>query len=49
MPVDSSEMVGKSDYLHSVFVEAPSAQVGDLVQVKIVESAPNSLRGALAA
>ena len=43
------QMVGKSDYLHSVFVEAPNAKVGDLVQVKILESAPNSLRGALAA
>ena len=43
------QMIGKSDYLHSVFVEAPRAQVGDLVQVRIVESAPNSLRGELAA
>ncbi|MFV0300509.1 MAG: tRNA (N6-isopentenyl adenosine(37)-C2)-methylthiotransferase MiaB, partial [Paracoccus sp. (in: a-proteobacteria)] len=43
------QMVGKSDYLHSVFVEAPHAQVGDLVQVRIVESAPNSLHGELAA
>ncbi|MBU3029573.1 tRNA (N6-isopentenyl adenosine(37)-C2)-methylthiotransferase MiaB [Paracoccus marinaquae] len=43
------QMVGKSDYLHSVFVEAPEAQVGDLVQVRIVESAPNSLHGELVA
>ena len=42
------QMVGKSDYLHSVFVDAPDAEVGDLVQVRIVESAPNSLRGELA-
>ncbi|SES87331.1 tRNA (N6-isopentenyl adenosine(37)-C2)-methylthiotransferase MiaB [Paracoccus homiensis] len=41
------QMVGKSDYLHSVFVEAPDAQIGDLVQVRIVESAANSLRGEL--
>ncbi|MDO5621116.1 MAG: tRNA (N6-isopentenyl adenosine(37)-C2)-methylthiotransferase MiaB [Paracoccus sp. (in: a-proteobacteria)] len=41
------QMVGKSDYLHSVFVAAPEAQIGDLVQVRIVESAPNSLRGEL--
>ena len=43
------QMVGKSDYLHSVFVDAPNAAIGDLVQVDIVESAPNSLRGVLAA
>lgn len=44
---EAGQMVGKSDYLHSVFVEAPEAQIGDLVQVRIVESAPNSLRGEL--
>ena len=43
------QMIGKSDYLHSVFVEAPQAQVGDLVQVRIVASASNSLQGELAA
>ena len=43
------QMVGKSDYLHSVFVDAPNAAIGDLVQVDIVEFAPNSLRGVLAA
>ena len=42
------QMVGKSDYLHSVFVQAPEAAVGDLVQVRIVASAPNSLQGELA-
>ncbi|MFI0396001.1 tRNA (N6-isopentenyl adenosine(37)-C2)-methylthiotransferase MiaB [Paracoccus jiaweipingae] len=41
------QMVGKSDYLHSVFVEAPQAQIGDLVRVEILESAPNSLKGRL--
>ncbi|MDQ1900455.1 tRNA (N6-isopentenyl adenosine(37)-C2)-methylthiotransferase MiaB [Paracoccus sp. WLY502] len=41
------QMIGKSDYLHSVFVDAPQAQVGDLVSVRIVESAANSLRGEL--
>ncbi|WP_234854779.1 tRNA (N6-isopentenyl adenosine(37)-C2)-methylthiotransferase MiaB [Paracoccus everestensis] len=43
------QMIGKSDYLHSVFVDAPRAQVGDLVQVRIVASASNSLQGELAA
>ena len=42
------QMIGKSDYLHSVFVDAPQAQVGDLVRVRIVGSAANSLHGELA-
>lgn len=46
---EPGQMVGKSDYLHSVFVDAPQGQVGELVQVRIVESAPNSLRGELVA
>ncbi len=45
----SGQMVGKSDYLHAVFVEAPEAKVGDLVRVRILSSAPNSLEGALVA
>ena len=43
------QMVGKSDYLHAVFVDAPQARVGDLVAVDIIGSAPNSLEGRLAA
>jgi len=43
----AGQLVGKSDYLHSVFVHAPDAQVGDLVQVRIRASAPNSLEGEL--
>ncbi|AUH34548.1 tRNA (N6-isopentenyl adenosine(37)-C2)-methylthiotransferase MiaB [Paracoccus tegillarcae] len=46
---EAGQIIGKSDYLHSVFVEAPDAQIGDLVQVRIVESATNSLQGELAA
>ncbi|MDO5613841.1 MAG: tRNA (N6-isopentenyl adenosine(37)-C2)-methylthiotransferase MiaB [Paracoccus sp. (in: a-proteobacteria)] len=44
---EAGQMVGKSDYLHAVFVHAPNAQIGDLLPVRIVESAPNSLRGEL--
>ena len=43
------QMVGKSDYLHAVFVDAPQAQVGDLMRVRITASAANSLAGALVA
>lgn len=39
------QMIGKSDYLHSVFVDTTEAEIGDLLQVQIVESASNSLHG----
>ncbi|WP_424968528.1 tRNA (N6-isopentenyl adenosine(37)-C2)-methylthiotransferase MiaB [Dinoroseobacter sp. S375] len=41
------QMVGKSEHLHAVHVEAPNAARGDLVRVRIEESAANSLRGTL--
>jgi len=41
------QMVGKSDYLHAVHVEAPDLVAGDIRRVKIVEAGPNSLKGAL--
>ena len=41
------QMVGKSDYLHAVFVAAPEARAGDLVRVRITASAPNSLAAEL--
>lgn len=44
---NDGQMVGKSDYLHAVFVEAPQAKVGDLVRVRITHSAANSLAGEL--
>ena len=43
----AGQMIGKSDYLHSVFVEAPDANIGDLVEVEITRSATNSLAGRL--
>lgn len=43
------QIIGKSDYLHSVFVEAPETHIGQLAQVRIIESARNSLRGELVA
>ncbi|THH37140.1 tRNA (N6-isopentenyl adenosine(37)-C2)-methylthiotransferase MiaB [Aliishimia ponticola] len=41
------QMVGKSDYLHAVHVQAEGLQPGDLRRVRIVESGANSLRGEL--
>lgn len=43
---EPGQMIGKSDHLHSVFVSADVA-VGDLARVRITDSAPNSLAGAL--
>ncbi|SFC35999.1 tRNA (N6-isopentenyl adenosine(37)-C2)-methylthiotransferase MiaB [Tropicimonas isoalkanivorans] len=40
------QVVGKSDHLHAVHMTAALAP-GDLVRVRITESAPNSLAGAL--
>lgn len=39
------QMVGKSDHLHAVHVTDPAGKVGDLVRVRIVAAAPNSLAG----
>src|SRR6056297_1233093 len=41
----AGQMVGKSDYLHAVHVTDGRVQPGDLAQVEIVESGPNSLAG----
>jgi len=41
----AGQMVGKSDYLHAVHVTDDRVQPGDLAQVEIVESGPNSLAG----
>ena len=41
------QMVGKSDYLHAVYVADPAGQIGDIKRVRIVESSANSLGGVL--
>ncbi|MFX0541217.1 tRNA (N6-isopentenyl adenosine(37)-C2)-methylthiotransferase MiaB [Roseovarius sp. S4756] len=41
------QMVGKSQHLHAVHVTAPGAAPGDMVQVCIDSSGPNSLAGRL--
>jgi tRNA-2-methylthio-N6-dimethylallyladenosine synthase len=43
------QMVGKSDHLHAVHVAGSGMGVGDLAQVEIVESGPNSLGGRILA
>jgi tRNA-2-methylthio-N6-dimethylallyladenosine synthase len=42
------QMVGKSEYLHAVHVEAPDIAVGTLARVHVLSSGSNSLAGALA-
>ena len=39
------QMVGKSDHLHAVHVRDSNGKAGDLVRVRIVGAAPNSLAG----
>ncbi|RWR35223.1 tRNA (N6-isopentenyl adenosine(37)-C2)-methylthiotransferase MiaB [Sinirhodobacter populi] len=41
------QWVGKSDYLHSVFVSADEPMQGRIARVRITASAPNSLAGEL--
>ena len=41
------QLVGKSEYLHAVFCEAAPSNLGEIRRVRITQSAPNSLSGAL--
>ena len=41
------QLVGKSDHLHAVHVLAPATLQGQIARVRIIESGPNSLAGAL--
>jgi tRNA-2-methylthio-N6-dimethylallyladenosine synthase len=41
------QLVGKSEYLHAVHAEAPADALGQVRRVRIVASAPNSLKGEL--
>jgi len=44
------QLIGKSPWLQSVFVEAgDAARIGDMIEVDIVSAGPNSLGGALTA
>jgi tRNA-2-methylthio-N6-dimethylallyladenosine synthase len=43
------QLVGKSEHLHAVHAQAPTALLGKIARVRISESAPNSLGGVLEA
>ncbi len=43
----AGQMVGKSEHLHAVHANCDSARIGEILPVRITDSAPNSLGGAL--
>lgn len=42
---EAGQLIGKSEYLHAVYAEAPKEALGQVVEAKVVESSPNSLAG----
>ena len=44
---EAGQMIGKSEYLHAVYADAPADVLGQVRAVKIVQDSPNSLKGAL--
>ncbi len=44
---EAGQMVGKSEYLHSVHLDAKGLKIGDVARAKIVKSMTNSLTGEL--
>ncbi|MGD7428529.1 TRAM domain-containing protein, partial [Ralstonia pseudosolanacearum] len=44
---EPGQMIGKSDYLHAVFAEAPMDVLGQVRRVRIVDDSANSLKGEL--
>ncbi|MEM9699035.1 MAG: tRNA (N6-isopentenyl adenosine(37)-C2)-methylthiotransferase MiaB [Pseudomonadota bacterium] len=43
----AGQMVGKSDYLHSVHIDACTSNIGDIARVRVVEAQANSLTARL--
>ncbi|KQB97116.1 (dimethylallyl)adenosine tRNA methylthiotransferase [Loktanella sp. 1ANDIMAR09] len=44
---EAGQMIGKSEYLHAVYANAPADVLGQVVPVRIIEDSPNSLKGIL--
>ena len=44
---EDGQMIGKSEYLHAVFAEAPASVLGTTQRVRITAASSNSLAGAL--
>ena len=45
---EDGQMIGKSEYLHAVFAEAPMDVLGTVRRVKVIDDSSNSLKGELA-
>ena len=44
---EPGQMIGKSEYLHAVYADAPTDVLGQVRRVKVVQDSPNSLKGEL--
>jgi len=44
---EPGQMIGKSEYLHAVYADAPADVIGQVRRVKILQDSPNSLKGQL--
>ena len=44
---EAGQLIGKSEYLHAVYADAPAAALGQVRRVNVVEDSPNSLKGEL--
>ncbi|WP_375254472.1 tRNA (N6-isopentenyl adenosine(37)-C2)-methylthiotransferase MiaB [Yoonia sp.] len=44
---EAGQMIGKSEYLHAVYADAPVDVIGQIRRVRIVQDSPNSLNGEL--
>ncbi|WP_400086374.1 tRNA (N6-isopentenyl adenosine(37)-C2)-methylthiotransferase MiaB [Yoonia sp. R78084] len=44
---EAGQMIGKSEYLHAVYADAPADVLGQVHAVRIIEDSPNSLKGIL--
>ncbi len=44
---EPGQMIGKSEYLHAVYAEAPAEVLGQVCRVQVIEDSPNSLKGEL--
>ena len=42
---EAGQMIGKSEYLHAVYADAPAEVLGQVVPVRVLENSPNSLKG----
>jgi len=44
---EPGQMIGKSEYLHAVYADAPADVIGQVRRVNILQDSPNSLKGQL--